>query len=272
MTKAGILSFLFLVSLLLSAGVITPRESPAGNPPSPYPAGVPADVGKQIVKLQSKDSYARVRAANALGNMGYRAAPAVPYLIQAMADTEIGKSIGDKMFGFLFMGGGGSGISTAAMNSLVRIGSPSVEPLIGALRHQNSRIRYHAASALGSLALQGIKSPNAVSPLIEALHDEDSQTRNFVARTLGDIGDQRAVEPLIHALRDEDMGVRGDAASALGKLKDRRAVGPLIEMLTERKQNYQFAAEALQKITGRNFGDDCRKWRDWRSENGRGKE
>jgi hypothetical protein len=117
--------------------------------------------------------------------MGYSAAPAVPFLIKALGDTEVGKSLTDKLFDSLFLGGSGCGVSTAAMNNLVRIGSPAVE-LIGALRHPNSRIRYHAASALGSLALRGIKAHNAVSSLIEALHDDDSHVRNSAARNLGD--------------------------------------------------------------------------------------
>jgi HEAT repeat protein len=150
-----------------------------------------------------------------------------------------------------------------AMNNLVRIGSSSVDPLIGALRHPNSRIRYHAASALGSLALGGIKAHKAVPSLIEALQDENSQVKTFTVRSLGDIDDQLAVEPLIHALQDEDMGVRGDAASALGKLKNRRAIMPLLAMLRERKRNYQFAAETLREITGQRFGDDLRKWQEF---------
>jgi HEAT repeat protein len=256
-------SILILILLLLQAELFVPRVNVAASSPTAYSPDVAADVAKQIKKLQSKDPYARVRAAYALGDMGYRAAPAVPFLINALGDTQVGKSLADKLFGFLFLGGGGCGVSTAAMNNLVRIGSPAVDPLIGALRNHNSRIRYHAASALGSLALGGIKAHNAVPSLIEALHDENSQVKNFAARSLGDIGDQRAVEPLIRALRDEDMGVRGDAASALGKLKNKRAIRPLLAMLKERKQNYQFAAEALREITGQSFGDDLRKWQEF---------
>lgn len=258
-----ITSSLILLCLPLLAGLVASPENITENSPSAYSPNVAADVVKQIKKLQSNDPYARVRAAYALGDMGYRATPAVPFLINALGDTEVGKSLSDKLFGFLFLGGGGCGVSTAAMNNLVRIGSPSVDPLIGALRHPDSRIRYHSALALDSLALGGFKAQNAVPALIEALRDENPQVKNFAARSLGDIEDQRAVEPLIHALRDEDMGVRGDAASALGKLKDKRAIQPLLAMLKEKKQNYQFAIEALREITGQSFGDDLRKWQEF---------
>ncbi len=258
-----IISILILVCMLLGAGLLVPTENNAATSNTTYLSNLDADVAKQIKKLQSKDPYTRVRAAYTLGDMGNRAAPAIPFLINLLGDTEIGKSLSDKLFGFLFLGSGGCGVSTAAMNNLVRIGAPAVDPLIAALRYPNSRIRYHAASALGSLALNGVKTDNAVTSLIEALHDEDPQVRNFAARSLGDIDDQRAVEPLMHALRDEDMGVRGDAASALGKLKNKQAIRPLLTMLKERRQNYQFAAEALREITGQSFGDDHQKWQEF---------
>lgn len=253
---------LILLFLLLWAGTVVSGEN-ATIPLTASSPDVAADVARQITKLQSKDPYIRSQAAYALGEMGYRAAPAVPFLINALGDTAIGKSLGDKLLDVMFLGGSGSGVSTAAMNSLVRIGPASVDPLIAALRHPDSRIRYHAASALGGLALRGIKAQTAVPSLIETLHDENHLARNFAARTLGDIDDQRAVEPLIQALQDEDMGVRGDAAGALGKLKSAHAIRPLLAMLNEKKQNYQFAAEALHEITGQSFGDDIRKWQEF---------
>jgi HEAT repeat protein len=234
MKTLTITSILLVFCLLLQAEYVVSQENMGASSTSAYSTDIPADVAKQIKNLQSKKPYQRVKAADALGDMGYRAAPAVPFLIKALGDTKKGKSLGGKVLGVLFIGGSGRGVSTAARNSLVRIGTPSVDPLIGALKDQNPRIRYHAALALGGLARKGIKALNAVPALIEALHDDNSKVRNFAARSLGDIEDQQAVEPLIHALGDEDMGVRGDAAGALGKLKDQRAIWPLLDMLKER--------------------------------------
>jgi HEAT repeat protein len=121
----------------------------------------------------------------------------------------------------------------------------------------------HSSVRFETTTLGGIKAHNAVASLIEALQDKDPQVRSFAARSLGYIDDQRAVEPLILTLRDEDMSVRGYAASALGKLKNKHAIRPLLTMLKERKQNYQFASEALQEITGQSFGDDLRKWQEF---------
>lgn len=263
MKAIGKASICILLCLIIQTGLVVVREAMATGSTNVFSPDVAADVEWQIKKLQSKNPYTRVRAADALGDMGYRAAPAVPFLIDALGDAEVGKSLSEKLFSFLFLGVGGRGVSSAAMDNLVKIGAPSVEPLITALRHPNSRIRYHAALALGNLALAGINANNAVPSLIEALHDEDEQVRTFAARSLNYIGDPQAVEPLIHALRDEDMGVRADAANALGKLKDKRAIVPLLEMLKEKKGNYQCAAEALREITGQSFGDDLRKWQDF---------
>ena len=71
----------------------------------------------------------------------------------------------------------------------------------------------------------------AVEPLINALKDEDSGVRWKAAEALEEIGDERAVEPLINALKDEDSGVREGAAEALGEIGDERAVEPLINCL-----------------------------------------
>jgi len=91
--------------LLLQAGLIVPGENVEASSPTAYSSDIATDVAKQIKKLQSKDPYTRVRAAYALGNMGYSSTPAVPFLINALGDTEVGKSLPDKLFGFLFLGG-----------------------------------------------------------------------------------------------------------------------------------------------------------------------
>ena len=67
---------------------------------------------------------------------------------------------------------------------------------------------------------------------IERLYSDDPAERRCAALALGKIG-KPAVEPLIAALKDKDSGVRKDAA------------------------------EALTKITGKDFGRDQAQWRDW---------
>ncbi|MER3501614.1 MAG: PBS lyase [Candidatus Fervidibacterota bacterium] len=99
-----------------------------------------------------------------------------------------------------------------AIEALVKIGEPAVEPLIEALRDRDWEVRWAAAYALGKIGKP------AVEPLIEALRDRDGKVRRAAADALGAIGDARAVEPLIEALRDRDWEVREAAVNALGKI------------------------------------------------------
>jgi len=120
-----------------------------------------------------------------------------------------------------------------------------VKGLIRALGYKKDwEVRAAAARALG-----GIKDPRAVEPLIAALKDEDSDVRKAAARALGEIKDPRAVEPLIAALEDEELRVRAAAAEALGQIGDARAVAPLIAALKDTDKYVRKAAtEALGKI------------------------
>jgi hypothetical protein len=59
----------------------------------------------------------------------------------------------------------------------------------------------------------------AIEPLIQSLRVGDGYTRLMAAQTLGKLGDKRAVSPLTEALKDEDKNVRSSAKSALNKIK-----------------------------------------------------
>jgi len=104
-----------------------------------------------------------------------------------------------------------------------------LDRLTDQLKHNSSRLRARAASALGKLG-----DKRAVEPLINALKDEDRSVRSSASGALGRLGDPRAVEPLIAALKDQDKYVRRSAASALGRLGDKRAVEPLIAALKDK--------------------------------------
>lgn len=85
----------------------------------------------------------------------------------------------------------------------------------------------------------------AVPHLIEALKVEDGETRIFVARALGSIGNTAAIPALISMLEDSDFEVRFDAVGALRQLGD-PAVPGLIEALRNENKNVRIAAaEAL---------------------------
>ncbi len=110
------------------------------------------------------------------------------------------------------------------VHALLKIGISSIEPLILALKDDDSDMPYTAVSALGLIGLP------AVEPLILALKDDEKNVRQCAARALGEISDTRAVEPLILALNDEKWLVRANTASALGLIGDARALSELEQL------------------------------------------
>jgi len=104
----------------------------------------------------------------------------------------------------------------------------AVEPLIKALKDQDSEVRSRAAEALGQL-----DDARSVGPLIDALRDVDSRVRWAAVVELGELGGERAVEALVMALGDRDPAVHVGAAWALFKLGDARGVKPLFKALED---------------------------------------
>jgi hypothetical protein len=141
-----------------------------------------------------------------------------------------------------------------------------IDALVAALKnHRNYRVRANAAQALGK-----INDPRVVETLIIALSDNKSGFfRSELVGALGDTKDPRAVEPLIAALRHPGSGVREEAAKSLGKIRDPRAVEPLISTLRGENdfQVRRNTAAALKSITGKDFGNDPKKWQAWWEKN-----
>lgn len=85
---------------------------------------------------------------------------------------------------------------------------------------------------------------------------------------LGGIADSRFTEPLIIALNDQDWYVRKEAAKGLGKMKESRAIEPLIASFGDEKRYIgRDAIEVLKKITGKDLGEDPKKWQEWWEKN-----
>ncbi len=90
--------------------------------------------------------------------------------------------------------------------------SNDVKGLIEALR--NGWLSRKAACALGDM-----RAGEAVEPLVDALHDPNSEVRQAAAKALGDIGDVKAIEPLKQALGDRYRSVRECASLSLERLQ-----------------------------------------------------
>ena len=103
-------------------------------------------------------------------------------------------------------------IQWRAAEALGEMGTEGNNHLLLALQSRNKHIRLGVMEALGE-----IRAPEAVQPLINALHDPDNEVRWEAALALGEIGDDRALPPLVEALKDRDRFVRYGAAVALDK-------------------------------------------------------
>jgi HEAT repeat protein len=109
------------------------------------------------------------------------------------------------------------------------------------LQSDNPDVRRNAAWNLGRF-----RDFTVIDPLIAALKDEDTSVRVRVVESLGNLRDERVVEPLIETLSDTDADVRARAASALGNQRDLRAVDTLLTHITDPTDSVRMAVvEAL---------------------------
>jgi eukaryotic-like serine/threonine-protein kinase len=114
-------------------------------------------------------------------------------------------------------------VREAAVQALVGVRSPErVRELAEALRMADGRLRARAAEALGVLG-----GPGVTDAVLELLHDPDPFTRRYATEILNASPDERAVTALAGALRDEDWWVRERAADALHALAARDLPAPL---------------------------------------------
>ena len=111
------------------------------------------DVGRLLRGLNHRSHHARQDAARALGRIGDPRA--IEPLILALND-------------------GYPNVQSAAVEALVLIGEPAVEPIIYALRGREGR------------------PIEAMEALIDVLRDGDRHVRRAAAIALGEIGDSRA--------------------------------------------------------------------------------
>ncbi len=193
---------------------------------------MPAELREHIKDLYSPTPSARLRAATALGRMGERAGPAIPFLIVLLGDDTV-------------IGGGYKGAMPGreAADALAGIGVPAVMPLIAALKDPNPITRRHATQSLTKLDV------DAVDELIKALRDENPKVRGHAATALGDIKDRHAVGHLISVANDSDAFVRARVAFALSRIGDDQALEALLRAL--RDENVEVrrnAARAPQLI------------------------
>lgn len=184
-------------------------------------------IQKAMAELENVDDEIRAQAIEALGEHQYTAA--VPSLIEIMHSADPGtrfitvKALGRiadaRAVPVLLDALQGDDIWTraAAAGALISIGSPAVEGLTGALRHEKKAVRRAAAKALGKIGENG-KDEGALRALSAALLDVDDGVRRFAAEAIGRLGAEGMVPELKEVLADNNAEVRIAAFRALANI------------------------------------------------------
>lgn len=173
-------------------------------------------------------------------------------------------------------------VGQQACQALVKIGYPARAPVVAALQDRRWAVRAGAAVTLAVFADRELSAT-----LESALTDEDAYVREAVVLSLGRLAGPNAVSPLIAALHSElehtpiDEGhlrVIKAAATTLATFKDARAIEPVITALEhthgtlighdiQRALN-QLVRETLplefpKRIDGTDVWSEPQKWRAW---------
>lgn len=200
----------------------------------------PGATEQLLNSIKDPDADFRLSIINILGDTGDLRG--IPVLIDSLADNN-------------------EMINRAAMVSLVKIGSPAVDPLISTIEKAKINMRCRIYYVLGE-----IKDARSVQPLITGLNDNNDKVQLAAATALVAIGSP-AVDPLVDALKcyyaKERVGVTAsiynkkscqffpsDTAKnqimwIFGELKDARSVPVLIYALD---LDLDRSERALEKI------------------------
>lgn len=129
-------------------------------------------------------------------------------------------------------------LSQGAKRALQEIKDPNlIKPLIAVLLKSNDwSLVFDVVEILEKIDIRWFAQQTgtlAVSEFIKQLKHRDSNYRRKAAWVLKMIKDPCTVESLINALKDTDINVRDCAAEALGEIGDPRAIVPLMEAMKE---------------------------------------
>ena len=123
--------------------------------------------------LNDEDSFIRSMSALALLNLGRKAAPAVPPLLEAMKKTQLSDLQKPEP------------LELAPVKALAAIGEPAVVPTMKLLSHPSPLIRYQAAFVLGEI---GPDAKLALPELEKLLRDPSGEVVLEAARSVAVIG------------------------------------------------------------------------------------
>ena len=189
------------------------------------PAAVQAGDSKRpladLVADLKKGDAEKLRALEALGELGTKAADAAPALVDLFAEKNEDVRLG-------------------AALALGKIRRGATEPLVKALGSKDGDVRFYAAWSLGFV---GPEAKSATPALVKALADAVPEVRRKAAYALGlvDADPETAAGPLVSTLGDDNEDVRQAAVTALPKM-GKAAVPALIKSLDAEKRTLRDTA------------------------------
>jgi len=163
----------------------------------------------------------------------------------------------------------------AAEEALRAVGQAGADALLIGVAHSSREARTVAIKVLG-----GLRDERAVTPLMQALGDEDDLVVERAVTALGELNaslaapalaevvlsraeplkacaanalaaiGEPAVQPLIDGLAKDDAEGRQHAVATLGKLGDPRAIPSLVRRLWDKKKDVRSAAGAALRSLG----------------------
>ncbi len=147
-------------------------------------------VPRLVQMLDDEDVRVREELARALGNIGAREA-AEPLVDMYSREED-------------------EDVRLAGSRAMIKIGSPSVQPLIRILNSRRPEIRAGAARTLGKIGSQ-----RAVDPLIRLLDDRVPDVRQAAVHSLRSIGGAEALDAIARSVEDRDRDVESSAEHEL---------------------------------------------------------
>lgn len=165
-------------------------------------------------------------------------------------------------------------VAYLAADTLARIGTAAVDPVVEVLADPNGETRRRAAELLARLPHQGAREPAVLEALACCVEkDREWIVRGEAARALGERGSRHehkgfAMGVLVRALADPDEAVAQAAGRALGRLGERRAIPRLVDALEAASQAGRVKvvtalSASLSALAGDGASRGVSEWRAW---------
>lgn len=191
-----------------------------------FPAALQADELSVLISDLNAEREDTVKdAMRSLGDLGDRAAPAIPQLLDLLSNSRPAAKP--------FPPDQAPWVAYSAADALQHIGKPAVPALANALSDAKySGVRRQILNALRQI---GEPAPAAVPPLRRIVRDRQSELRVSALKTLCRVSPEPEVVILSEAMNDPSSLLRATAAEETGALGEpaKPLIGRLIELLED---------------------------------------